>query len=218
MSSSSSRGRLLKRTGPRLGERSAFWRSGSLWRPLSGRPGLPGGTPPSPGTADGRDLLDTRRRDDFSGHPDFEEAHWAVLGEVQAQVTGVEMWLEKVRNYLYMAAVATQRTRAEDDRRARAEMMPVPVRVIPATQRLNQETSTWPTVQPSMEWLTNTIADFGMDASGLWPCLAAGASRYFDSACQDAGSDQPVPPASGREADPLDGRGDEALVQGLAGV
>ncbi len=90
-----------------------------------------------------------------------------MLGEVQAQVTGVEMWLDKVRNNLYAAAVTTQRTRAEDNRRARAEMVPVPVQVVPATQLPSQETSMRSLVQPSMEWLTNTIADLGVDR-GSW--------------------------------------------------
>jgi hypothetical protein len=31
-----------------------------------------------------------------------------VLGEITAQVTGAETWLEKVRNDLYAAAVTTQ--------------------------------------------------------------------------------------------------------------
>ncbi len=57
-----------------------------------------------------------------------------VLGEIQAQATGAETWLKKVRNDLYTAAAITQRTRAVDTRRDRADMVPVPVQVILATQ------------------------------------------------------------------------------------
>jgi hypothetical protein len=44
-----------------------------------------------------RELLKAGRRDGFVGHLEFKEAQRAVLGEIQAQVTGAETWLEKVR-------------------------------------------------------------------------------------------------------------------------
>jgi hypothetical protein len=55
-----------------------------------------------------RELLETGQKDWFGGHPDFEQTQRAVLGEITAQVTGAETWLEKVRNNLYAAAVTTQ--------------------------------------------------------------------------------------------------------------
>jgi hypothetical protein len=97
-----------------------------------------------------RELLEIGRRDGFSGHPEYEEAQRAVLGEIQAQVTGAETWLEKISNDLYTAAVATQRTRAVDTRRDRMDMESVPVRVIPATRPPSLATSTRSTVQPSL--------------------------------------------------------------------
>jgi hypothetical protein len=128
-----------------------------------------------------RELLANGKRDGFTGHPEFEEAQRAVLGEVQAQVTGAEAWLEKVRDALYAATVATRRTRAEDNRRARAEMAPVLMRVIPATQLPNQETSTRSTVQPSMEWLTSTIADLGMGKRSQQAAGPAGPCEVADA-------------------------------------
>jgi uncharacterized 2Fe-2S/4Fe-4S cluster protein (DUF4445 family) len=38
-----------------------------------------------------RDHLEAGRRDGFEGHPEFEQAQRAVLGEVQAQVGGAEV-------------------------------------------------------------------------------------------------------------------------------
>ncbi len=128
-----------------------------------------------------QELLETGRRDGFAGHPEFEEAQWAVLGEIQAQVTGAETWLEKVRNDLYVAAVATQRTRAVDTRRDSADMVPVPVRVIPATQPPSQTTSTWSTVQPNMEWLTSTIPDLGVSRGSRPAAGAAGPQEQVDA-------------------------------------
>jgi hypothetical protein len=61
-----------------------------------------------------RDHLEAGRRDGFAGHPEFEQAQQAVLGEVQATAADAEAWLEKVRNDLYVAGVADQRTRAVD--------------------------------------------------------------------------------------------------------
>jgi hypothetical protein len=122
-----------------------------------------------------RELLNAGRRDGFAGHPEFEEAQRAVLGEITAQVTGAETWLEKIRNDLYMAAVTTQRTRAVDTRRDRADMVPVPVRVIPATQ-------------PDDFHVVSDAAQHGMVcqhhrgpggeqgvAASSWSCWAAGA-------------------------------------------
>jgi hypothetical protein len=81
-----------------------------------------------------RDHLEAGRRDGFEGHPEFEQAQRAVLGEVQAQVGRAEVWLEKVRNDLYTAEVAVQRTRAVDRRQGSEEQETVPVRVPPAAQ------------------------------------------------------------------------------------
>ncbi len=103
-----------------------------------------------------------RRRDGFDGHPESDEAQRVVLREIQAQVTGAETWLERVRNDLYTATVAVQWTRAVDTRQGRVDMEPVPVRVIPATQSPSQASSTRSTVQPSLEWLANTIANLGV--------------------------------------------------------
>jgi hypothetical protein len=41
-----------------------------------------------------RELLETGKKDGFGGHPEFEQVQRAVLGEIQAQVTGAETWLE----------------------------------------------------------------------------------------------------------------------------
>jgi hypothetical protein len=96
-------------------------------------------------------------------------------------VTGAEAWLEKVRNNLYTAAVAVQRTRVVDTRQDRVDMEPVPVRVIPATQPPSQVSSTRSTVQPSLEWLANTIADLGV-SRGLLPAAgAAGPPEQVDA-------------------------------------
>ncbi len=40
-----------------------------------------------------QDHLEAGSKDGFEGHPEFEQAQRAVLGEVQAQVTGAEVWL-----------------------------------------------------------------------------------------------------------------------------
>ncbi len=61
-----------------------------------------------------RELLETGQKDGLGSHPDFEQTQRAVLGEITAQVTGAETWLEEVRSDLYAAVVTTQRTRAED--------------------------------------------------------------------------------------------------------
>jgi hypothetical protein len=37
-----------------------------------------------------RELLETGKKDGFGGHPEFEQVQRAVLGEIQAQVTGAE--------------------------------------------------------------------------------------------------------------------------------
>jgi hypothetical protein len=37
--------------------------------------------------------LRIKKKDGFNGHPEFEQTQWAVLGEIQAQVTGAETWL-----------------------------------------------------------------------------------------------------------------------------
>jgi hypothetical protein len=102
-----------------------------------------------------------------------------VLGEIQAQVTGAEIWLEKVRNDLYTAGVVTQRTRAEDTRSDRMES--ITVRVIPATQQPSQATSTLSMVQPSLEWLTNTIADLGVSRESRPVAGAAGPPEQMDA-------------------------------------
>jgi hypothetical protein len=119
-----------------------------------------------------RDHLESGRRDGFDGHPEFEQAQRAVLGEIQAQVTGAETWLEKVRNDLYTAAVAVQRTRAVDTCRDREDLETVPVRALPATQPPSQAASARSVVQPSVEWLANTIADLGL-SRGSRPAVGA---------------------------------------------
>jgi hypothetical protein len=115
-----------------------------------------------------REHLESGRRDGFDGHPEFKQAQRAVLGEIQAQVTGAETWLEKVRNDLYTAAVAVRRTRAVDMRQGRVDMEPVPVRVILATQPPSQASSMRSTEQPSLEWLANTIAAGGWSCWSRW--------------------------------------------------
>jgi type IV pilus biogenesis protein CpaD/CtpE len=57
-----------------------------------------------------------------------------VLGEVQAKATGAEALLEKVRNDLYTAGVAVQRTRAVNTCQDSEEREAVPVRVLPVAQ------------------------------------------------------------------------------------
>jgi hypothetical protein len=128
-----------------------------------------------------RDHLEAGRRDGFDGHPEFEQVQRAVLGEVQAQVTGAETWLEKVRNDLYTAAVATQRTRAVDTRRDREDLETVPVRVLPATQPPSQAASVRSTVQPGVEWLANTIADLGLSRGSRPAVGAAGPPEQTDA-------------------------------------
>jgi hypothetical protein len=128
-----------------------------------------------------RELLESGRRDGFSGHPEFEEAQRVVLGEIRAQVTGAETWLEKVRGDLYTAAVATQQTRAVDTRQDRTDMEHVPVRVIPATQLTSQATSTRLAVQPSLEWLTHTIAGLGVSRGSRPAAGVAGPQEQVDA-------------------------------------
>jgi hypothetical protein len=128
-----------------------------------------------------REHLEAGRRDGFDGHPEFEQAQLAVLGEIQAQVTGVETWLEEVRNNLYTAAVAVQQTRAVDRRRDRVDLEPVPVRVIPATQLPSQAASMRSMVQSSLEWLANTIAVLGVSRGSRPAAGAAGPPEQVDA-------------------------------------
>jgi hypothetical protein len=95
-----------------------------------------------------------------------------VLGEVQANATGAEAWLEKVRNDLYTAGVAVQRTRADDTRQGSEELEAVPVRVLPVAQPPTQAAIARAPVQPGVEWLANTIADLGL-SKGLRPAVGA---------------------------------------------
>jgi hypothetical protein len=98
-----------------------------------------------------KELLEASKKDGFGGHLEFVQTQRAVLGEITAQVTGAETWLEKVRNELCTAAVTTQQTRAVDTRQGRVDMEPVPVRVLPATQPPSQAVSARSTVQPSLD-------------------------------------------------------------------
>jgi hypothetical protein len=41
-----------------------------------------------------KELLEAGKKDGFGGHPEFEQAQRSVLGEITAQVTGAETWLE----------------------------------------------------------------------------------------------------------------------------
>jgi hypothetical protein len=97
-----------------------------------------------------------------------------VLGEVQANATGAEAWLEKVRNDLYTAGVAVQRTRAVDTCQGSKEPEAVLVRVLPVAQPPRQTAIARAQVQPGVEWLANTIADLGL-SRGLR--LAVGTAR-----------------------------------------
>jgi hypothetical protein len=82
-------------------------RQADYWQPKYGLHSGRGGRGAGHAGQQVRELLKTSRRDGFSGHPEYEEAQRAVLEEIQAQVTGAEAWLEKVREALYMAAVAS---------------------------------------------------------------------------------------------------------------
>ncbi len=115
-----------------------------------------------------RDHLEAGRRDGFAGHPEFKQAQRAVLGEVQAKATGVEAWLEKVRNDLYTAGAAVQRTRAVNMRQGSEEPEAVPVRVLPVTQPPRQAAI----VRALVQWLANTIADLGL-SRGSQPAVGA---------------------------------------------
>ncbi len=128
-----------------------------------------------------RDHLEAGRRDGFEGHPEFEQAQRAVLGEVQAQVTGAEVWLEKVRNDLYVAEVAVQQTRAVDTHQGSEEQEAVPVRVLPATQLPRQAAIARAPVQPGVEWLANTIADLGLSRGSRPAAAAAGPPEQADA-------------------------------------
>jgi hypothetical protein len=119
-----------------------------------------------------RDHLEAGRRDGFAGHPEFEQAQRAVLGEVQAKATGAEAWLEKVRNDLYTTRVAVQRTRAVDTHQDSEEREAVPVRVLPVAQPPPQAAIARAPVQPGVEWLVNTIADLGL-SRGSRPAVGA---------------------------------------------
>jgi hypothetical protein len=128
-----------------------------------------------------QELLAASKKDGFAGHLEFEEAQRAVLEEVQAQVTGAESWLEKVRADLYEATVTTRRARAEENRRTRAEMAPVPVLVFPASQLPSQEATTRLTLQPNLEWLSSTIAELGMSREPLRASSPAGPPEPADA-------------------------------------
>ncbi len=168
-----------------------------------------------------KELLEAGKKDGFGGHPEFKQAQRSVLGEITAQVTGAEVWLEKVRNDLYMAAVTTQRTRAVDTRQGRADMKPVPVRILPghpATQSggiIAVDSAAQPGL--AQQHHRRPGREQGVTAGG-WSRWAAGASGCSGPAREDPGIDQPVSPTSGGGTDPLDGRRDEAPVQGLADV
>jgi hypothetical protein len=97
-------------------------------------------------------------------------------------------------------------------------MEPVPVQILPATE-------------PGSICVVNRAAQPGLAnqhhrqpgseqgvVAGSWSRWATGASGCSGPAREDPSIDQPVPPASGGGADPLNRRGDEAPVQGLAGV
>ncbi len=128
-----------------------------------------------------RDHLEAGRRDGFEGHPEFKQAQRAVLGEVQAQVTGAETWLEKVRSDLYTAAVAVQQTRVVDTRQDRDDVETVPVRVLPVAQPPRQAATTRAPVQPGVEWLANTIADLGLSRGSRPAVGAAGPPEQADA-------------------------------------
>ncbi len=104
-----------------------------------------------------------------------------VLCEIQAQVTRAETWLEKVRNELYTAAVTVQQTRAVDTCQDRAEMEFVPVQVVLATQLPSQASSMRSAVQPSLEWLANTIADLGMSRESRPAAGSTGPPEHVDA-------------------------------------
>ncbi len=128
-----------------------------------------------------KELLEAGKKNGFGGHPEFEKTQRAVLGEITAQVTGAETWLEKVRNDLYTAAVTTKRTRAVDTRQGRVDMEPVPVRILPATQPPNQAVSVRSTVQPSLDWLSSTIANLGVSRGSRLAAVAAGPQEQVDA-------------------------------------
>jgi hypothetical protein len=128
-----------------------------------------------------KELLEAGKKDGFGGHPEFNQAQQSVLGEITAQVTGSEVWLEKVRSNLYAAAVTTQRTRVVDTRQGRTDVEPVQVRILPVTQPPIQAVPSQLTVQPSLDWLSSTIADLGVSRGSRLAAGAAGPQEQVDA-------------------------------------
>jgi hypothetical protein len=168
-----------------------------------------------------KELLEAGKKDGFGGHPEFAQAQRSVLGEVTVQVTSVEVWLEKVRNDLYTATVITQRTRAVDMRQGREDMEPVPVRILPVTQPPSQALPSRWTVQPSLDWLSSTIADLGV-SRGSWPAAgAAGPQEQVDALALLTRTQALTSQSLQQVAEGLTRWTDEEMkhqVQGLAGV
>ncbi len=125
-----------------------------------------------------RELLDTGRRDGFVGHPEFKEAQRAVLGEITAQVTGAETWLEKVRNNLY-TAVAPPRGQGQWTPGGIGQTWSLSP--YESSQPPSQTTSTRSAMQPSMEWFANTIADLVVSRGSRPVAGVAGLPEQVDA-------------------------------------
>ncbi len=87
----------------------------------------------------------------------------------------------KVRNDLYVAEVAVQRTRAVDTRQGSKELEAVPVLVLPAAQPPRQAATARAPVQPGVEWLANTIEDLGLSRGSRLAVGAAGPPEQADT-------------------------------------
>jgi hypothetical protein len=96
-----------------------------------------------------RDHLEAGRRDGFAGHPGFEQAQQAVLGEVQATAADAEAWLEKVSGQGRLTRART--VRKEKLSRCGSSRSPSrPHRRPLREHRCNQEWSGWRIPSPTL--------------------------------------------------------------------